>query len=75
MNKEQILGIIRHVLTAIGSILTLKGILDEATAMAIIGAIMTTVSGIWSIVDKSNQSILNKAEKIRIDEELKKGSN
>lgn len=75
MNKDQILGIIRHVLTAIGAILTLKGILDEATALSIVGAIMTAVSGIWSIVDKSDQSILSKAENIRLKEELKKGSN
>ena len=52
MNKDQVLGIIRHVLTAVGSILVIKGYTDEVTTTTAIGAIITAVGAIWSIVDK-----------------------
>ena len=72
MNKEQILGIIRHVLTAIGAILVIKGYTDEATITMIIGAIMASVSGIWSIFDKTDSQVVKKYEEYKVKEELKK---
>lgn len=65
MNKDQVLGIIRHVLTAAGSILVLKGYTDEVTATTIVGAIITAVGAIWSIVDKKEENVLQKAESIQ----------
>lgn len=65
MNKDQILGIIRHVLTAAGSILVLKGYTDEVTATTVVGAIITAVGAIWSIVDKKEENVLQKAESIQ----------
>lgn len=65
MNKDQILGIIRHVLTAAGSILVLKGYTDEVTATTVVGAIITAVGAIWSIVDKKEENVLKKAESIQ----------
>lgn len=52
LSKEQILGIIRHALTFIGGIVVMKGLIDEATIMEIVGGVMTLTGTIWSIVDK-----------------------
>lgn len=50
MNKEQVLGIIRHTLTFVGGILIIKGIASEAMTNEVIGAVMTAVGAIWSII-------------------------
>jgi len=52
LTKEQILGILRHVLTFGGGILVMKGILDEGTVLTITGSAVTLVGSIWSIIDK-----------------------
>jgi hypothetical protein len=52
MNKEQVLGIIRHTLTFVGGVLITKGLVDEATFLELSGAALTLVGGIWSIIDK-----------------------
>ncbi len=53
MNKEKVLGIVRHVLTFGGGILIAKGIIDESTASEIIGGVITLVGAIWSVVAKN----------------------
>lgn len=53
MNKEQVIGIVRHSLTFIGGLLIMKGIVDEATSSEVIGGIITLVGTIWSIVEKN----------------------
>lgn len=50
MNKEQVLGIIRHALTFVGGILVIKGITTEAVSNEVIGAVMTAVGAIWSVI-------------------------
>jgi hypothetical protein len=50
MNKEQILGIVRHALTFVGGILVIKGIASEATTNEVIGAVMTAVGAVWSYI-------------------------
>ena len=52
MTKEQVLGVIRHGLTFIGGILITKGIIDSATQSEVIGAVITLVGTIWSVVIK-----------------------
>jgi hypothetical protein len=52
MNKEQVLGIIRHILTFGGGIAVAKGVLDEGTVTLIIGGVVSLVVTVWSIVDK-----------------------
>jgi len=52
MSKEQVMGIVRHVLTFVGGILILKGYTDDATYMALSGLISTAIGSIWSIVNK-----------------------
>ena len=53
MNKNQILGVIRHALTFVGGILVLRGTIDEALAEQIAGGVFTLISTIWSIFTKS----------------------
>lgn len=53
MNKEQVIGIVRHCLTFIGGLLIMKGIIDESTSNEVIGGIVTTVGTIWSIIEKN----------------------
>jgi len=52
MTKEQILGVVRHVLTFVSGILITKGIFDEATSTEVIGGIMGLAGTIWSIIEK-----------------------
>lgn len=52
MNKDQVLGIIRHVLTFVGGILITKGIIDEATSVEAIGSLTTLIGTIWSVLSK-----------------------
>ena len=47
--KEQILGIVRHVLTFGGGLVVAKGLVDEATAQYIIGSVLALIGTIWSI--------------------------
>lgn len=50
MNKEQVLGIFRHVLTFVGGIFVIKGIGQENTFHDLIGAVVTSVGTIWSLL-------------------------
>jgi hypothetical protein len=52
MNKEQILGLVRHVLTFVGGFLITKGIIDEAISTEAIGAIITLIGSVWSVASK-----------------------
>jgi len=48
MNKDQILGLIRHGLTFVGGILVTYGVTDEATIATISGSAVSLVGIIWS---------------------------
>jgi len=52
MKKEQILGIIRHVITFVGGIMVMKGYIDSETFTQMSGALITLVGGIWSVLEK-----------------------
>ena len=52
MNKEQVLGILRHTLTFVGGILVAKGLVDESTFVELSGALITLVGGLWSVLVK-----------------------
>jgi hypothetical protein len=55
LSKEQILGIIRHLLTIIGGVLIAKGYTEEDVVGEAIGGVMSLVGVIWSIREKSIQ--------------------
>ena len=53
MSREQVLGIVRHTLTFVGGLWVMKGVIEEGIVTEIVGGLMTTIGGIWSIVDKT----------------------
>jgi hypothetical protein len=52
MTKEQIFGVLRHTMTAVGGILIAKGFIADGAWAELSGAALTLVGVIWSIVDK-----------------------
>lgn len=52
MNKEQVLGVIRHALTFVGGFVIALGYADESLVTEITGGAIAAVGGIWSIVIK-----------------------
>lgn len=57
MNKDTILGVIRHILTFGGGYLVTKGFTDAATSDQIIGGVTALIGVVWSILDKKNRVI------------------
>jgi hypothetical protein len=54
MNKEQIMGLIRHVLTFVGGIMVAKGLASDEMSTELIGGVMTVVGSVWSIITKKS---------------------
>lgn len=52
LNKDQSMGMIRHVLTLAGGWWIAKGVVDENTMTQVVGAIMTLLGFAWSLSDK-----------------------
>jgi len=52
MNKEQVLGVLRHSLTFIGGLLVAKGLVDDIIVTELSGAIITLIGGLWSVLIK-----------------------
>lgn len=52
MNKDQILGILRHVLTFVGGLIVAKGYADDGTITELIGGLLTVTGAVWSIIAK-----------------------
>lgn len=52
MNKETIMGLIRHTLTFVGGFVVMMGLADEGLVTEITGGLMAAVGFVWSIYDK-----------------------
>jgi len=52
MTLEQLLGVVRHFLTGLGTILIAYGIFDSMTLEILTGSIISIVSIIWSVQSK-----------------------
>lgn len=52
MNKDQVLGLVRHILTLVGGVLIAKGLATEAMSEELVGSAMSLVGIVWSIVSK-----------------------
>ena len=50
VQKEQIMGLVRHGLTFIGGILVAKGLASEGQIMDMVGMLMTFVGTLWSVL-------------------------
>ena len=64
MSQEQVLGIVRHLLTTVGGIIVSKGINDEGTMTAIVGGLVAVVGVVWSIWSNKQSQIVKMADKI-----------
>lgn len=51
-DKLVILGIVRHILTAVGGALATKGIIVTSDVEVIVGGVVALVGVIWSVVAK-----------------------
>lgn len=52
MSKEQVLGIVRHGLTFVGGLLVTKGLMDAGMVEEVMGAVVTLVGAVWSVIVK-----------------------
>lgn len=52
MNKAQILGVLRHVLTFAGGFVVAKGWIDEGLVTELIGGVITLSGTVWSVIEK-----------------------
>jgi hypothetical protein len=55
LNKEQVLGVVRHSLTFFGGLILSKGLIDESTLSEITGSIITLIGAVWSIMEKNKR--------------------
>lgn len=59
MNKDQILGVLRHVLTFVGGILVFRGVLDDALLQELVGGVVTLAGTVWSVISKKKETAQN----------------
>jgi len=52
MKQEQIMGIIRHALSAIGGLAVYKGWINEAASTELIGLVAMLIAVVWSVIVK-----------------------
>jgi hypothetical protein len=52
MNKEQILGLVRHILTFAGGVVVAKGLIEDTQVSELVGAIIALVGSVWSVLSK-----------------------
>jgi hypothetical protein len=53
MTLEQLLGLIRHIATIVGTFMMISGKMDPMNWEVITGAVLSTVALIWSFTSKS----------------------
>lgn len=49
MNSDQVGGIVRAILAAVGGYFVGKGLVDAATMTTVTGGLATAIAGIWSV--------------------------
>lgn len=55
MQKEQISGLVRHVLTGLGGYAVARGYADESVVIEAVGILSSITGLIWSIFTKDKQ--------------------
>lgn len=58
MTSDQIGGIIRAILTFLAGIAVTKGWVDNATAMTIVGGVVTVAVAVWSYITNKPGKVL-----------------
>lgn len=52
LNESQWLGVVRHLLSAIGGVAVYNGVVTEDEAASVVGCSLTLIATIWSILTK-----------------------
>lgn len=52
MNKNEVYGVARAVLSAAGGFIVARGWLDSETAVTLVGALATVIAAAWSVKSK-----------------------
>ena len=52
LNESQWLGVVRHLLSAIGGVAVYNGVVTEDEAASVVGASLTLFAAIWSVLTK-----------------------
>jgi hypothetical protein len=52
MNKNEVYGVVRTILAAVGGYFAGQGMIDSETAVALAGAGATIIAAVWSIRSK-----------------------
>lgn len=52
MTREEVMGVARAVLAALGGVAVGKGWIDQETAVSLAGALATVVAAVWSVKAK-----------------------
>lgn len=52
LTREQIEGLIRHTLTAVGGAVIMLGLASEGYVTEIIGGVTTAIGFVWSFIEK-----------------------
>lgn len=58
MTADQVTGIIRAILTAVGGYFVARGTIDQGTATAIVGAAVTIAAAVWSLWSNRPKTIV-----------------
>ena len=58
MNNDQITGIIRAILAAVGGLMVQRGYVDQQTLTTIIGAVLTLAAAAWSIHNNQTGKVI-----------------
>ena len=60
MKKDQVLGIIRHLLTTVGGFVGAKGWLSDDLITEVSAGVLIVIGTIWSIVTKMKKEVNDK---------------
>ena len=58
MNPDQVMGVVRAILAAVGGLLVQKGYIDAVTLTAVIGALITLGSALWSVFSNRSGKVI-----------------
>ncbi len=56
MSQEEILGIVRHILTSAGGAIVAHGYISTTGWEQVVGGLVAVVGAVWSVLQKRNQA-------------------
>ena len=56
MNVQEVMGVVRAVLSGVGGILVTKGFLGSSDVEIVVGAVVSVVTVVWSVLQKRGKA-------------------